>query len=105
MNQAAELAAELLVLNQGVAYAQEVGREEGFQIGQTVAHPSDPLSYEIEGINGDTVTVVILKEDSGTGQEVRKELPLDGLFDLYIARKKACELYAASLLRGSPMLN
>lgn len=93
------------LIEQGVIFAQRVGREEGFKIGQEVASPKDPMTYLFVGADGITAQVVIPAKLSRTKKTVRKEFPMSELFDPTLADKHAIELLAKKMLKGRPILN
>lgn len=72
-------------IDQQIPFAQEIAREKGLKVGQTVAHPSDDFAYELKEINGNTATVWF-----GPGREdTIKTFPLDELFDPNILKKRS----------------
>lgn len=85
-------------IDDGVKYAQKIAQEKGFKAGQAVAHPSDPYTYHFEKTEGESAEVVIYPKESKTGKEIRKKLPIVGLFAVNVAQNKAIELRAASIL-------
>jgi len=78
---------------QGVKKAQEVARQEGFKIGQTIAHPDDTMTYALKEIKGNVAVVWLPGKE-----ETAKEFPLDELFDPNVAKKEALSKQAEHYL-------
>ena|SRR3990167_4596884 len=74
------------ILWHGVRKAQEIARQEGLKIGQTVAHPDDKMTYALKEIKGDIAVVWL------PGQEdTAKEFPLNELSDPNIVKREAVQ--------------
>lgn len=77
----------MLFTNFAVLGAQFSAKENGLRIGQSVAHPSDPMTYELVAIHDDHAVVWIPgKPDS------KRTLPLAGLFDPNEAQREAANI-------------
>ncbi len=73
------------IINEQIIFAQESGKRNGFEIGQTVAHPSDDFAYALKEINGDQAVVWF-----GPGREdTIKIFPLNELFDPNLLKKRS----------------
>lgn len=70
------------LVNDAVKCAISHAQVNGLKVGQVVAHPSDPLAYDLIRIEGDMAVVGIPKENSHTGKAVEKNFPLNELFVL-----------------------
>lgn len=70
------------IYNETIIRAQEIARKEGLEIGQTVAHPSEDMTYVLKEIKGDQAVVWIPDQKNSV-----KQFPLNELFDPNIAEK------------------
>ena len=75
------------IVAEAVKRAQEVARRDGLISGKNVAHPSDATTYELISVADDTATVGLKAEHSPTGQKIRKQFPLNELFNPLTAKK------------------
>ena len=85
------------ILEVAVVHAQKLSQEKGIAIGATVAHPSDPFSYELLSTDGNIASVG--RRLSVMPFEVydQKEFPFNELFDVEIAEKFLAELKKATV--------
>ena len=90
------------IINEAVRRAQDLGRKNGLKIGQTVAHPSDKLTYELYSVDGEAATVGLDARKSPSGQEVRKQFPLAELFDPNDAKSVMNQVLEDDLNRNAP---
>lgn len=74
------------IVAEAVRRAQKVAKEKGLLPGRSVAHPTDSMAYELISIDGDIATVGLRAKDSSSGQEIRKQFPLNELFNPKTAR-------------------
>jgi hypothetical protein len=76
------------IINRAVKEAQVVAQREGLRIGQTVAHPDEPITCELTGFGGTQLmpTGIIEYED------LRREFPLNELFDPNVAKEIALRI-------------
>lgn len=93
------------IIEMAVREAQKCAREEGLEIGQTVAHPTDGCTYELRFVKGNIATVGLTAEQSPTGQPVEKIFPLDELFDPNVTKEKAVQMIVLEKTKGQPILN
>lgn len=91
------------IINEAVRRAQEVGRKNGFKIGQTVAHPSDRIIYELYSVDGETATVGLDAKKSPSGQEIKKQFPSGELFDPNDAKRLLNTVLEDDLNRNAPL--
>jgi len=82
------------IIREAVKKAQEEAMSQGLKIGTTAAHPSDKMTYELLAVEGTIAIVGLSAEQSKAGQEVRKQFPLNELFDPNVALKYACLIKA-----------
>jgi len=75
------------IVAEAVRRAQEVAKRDGLIPGKNVAHPSDPLVYELISVDDDRATVGLTAKDSPTGKGIRKQFPLKEIFNPYTAKK------------------
>ncbi len=65
-------------IKEAVRRAQQIG---GLKVGDTVAHPSEPITCTLLEIKGDSAVIGY--------QDIRHEFPLRELFDPNVAMKEA----------------
>lgn len=75
------------ITTEAVRRAQEIAQENGLIPGKNVAHPDDPITYELIAIDGDIATVGLNASDSPSGKEIRKQFFIRELFNPYTARE------------------
>ena len=90
------------IINEAVRRAQEVGRKKGLKIGQTVAHPSDRMTYELYSVDGEMAIVGLDAKKSPSGRKIKKQFPLGELFDPNDARKLLNTVLEDDLNRNAP---
>lgn len=69
------------IIKQAVRRAQQIARQSGLKLGDTVAHPDEPIACELLAINGEMALI--------GWQELRREVPLNELFDPNVAKQEA----------------
>lgn len=90
------------IVAEAVRRAQEVVRRDGLIPGKNVAYPNDSIIYELISIDGDTATVGLTTEDIPTGKEIRKQLPLNELFNPWTAKKLMTQVMEDEFNNGAP---
>ncbi|MBI2058125.1 MAG: hypothetical protein HYT63_04085 [Candidatus Yanofskybacteria bacterium] len=90
------------IVAEAVRRAQKVAREKGLLPGKNVAHPDDPITYELISVDGDVATVGLKAEHSPTGKEVRKQFPLKELFNPFTARELITSVMEDEFNKNAP---
>jgi len=89
-------------IEEAVRRAQKDARKNGLKVGQAVAHPGDPLTYELLEIRGDEAIVGLSSRKSPSGREIRKVFPVAELFSPDTVLSIAWGIERDDLLRICP---
>jgi hypothetical protein len=90
------------VVRECIKRAQKIAKEMGVAIGAVIGHPSDRMTYILEGIKDGVAIVGLNAKLSPTGKPISKTFPADEIFDANVAKDQVDEILAERLSKTLP---
>lgn len=93
------------IVAEAVKRAQKIAQEKGLIPSKNVAHPDDEIVYGLISVKGNVATVGLTAKQSPTGKEVRKQFPLNELFNPWTARELVSQIMQEEVNKELPLGN
>ncbi|HUD04954.1 MAG TPA: hypothetical protein VMR59_03135 [Patescibacteria group bacterium] len=90
------------IIEEAVKQAQQFALDHPFQIGAGVAHPEDPIVYELRQIDDGTDVATIGYFDKEKGEDIVRQCPLGELFDPRVAFEIAMAIKMGKKFDAAP---